>query len=108
MKNLHVFAVEYTEAFYPLILILITYICIKLHDHDFRPIVLLWKPFHRCFVYFRRTWDSEASVISAFSTFLLLSFSKILFVSFTMLYPVRAKIVNRNGTLAESKYFHVL
>jgi len=56
-------------------------------------------------VHFRRTWDSEASVISAFSAFLLLSFSKILFVSFTMLYPVRAKIVNRNDALAESKYF---
>ena len=104
MKNLHAFAMKYIEAFYPLILILITYICIKLHDHNFRPVVLLWKPFHRCFVYFRRSWDSEASVISAFSTFLLLSFSKILFVSFTLLYEIKVQIVNRNGT-SESKYF---
>ena len=100
MKNLHAFALEYTEAFYPLILILITYICIKLHDHNFRPVVLLWKPFHRCFVYFRRNWDSEASVINAFATFLLLSFSKILFVSFTLLYGIRVKLVNRNGSLS--------
>jgi len=41
MKNLHAFALEYIEAFYPLILILITHICIKLHDHNFRPVVLL-------------------------------------------------------------------
>ena len=100
MKNLHAFALEYTEAFYPLILILITYICIKLHDHNFRPVVLLWKPFHRCFVCFRRNWDSEASVINAFATFLLLSFAKILSVSFTLLYGVRVKLVNRNGTLS--------
>jgi len=40
-------------AFSPLIPIHITYIGIKLYDPDFRPIVLLWKPFHRCFVYFR-------------------------------------------------------
>jgi len=55
MKNLQAFALEYTEAFYPLIPICITYIGIKLYDHDSRPIVLLWKPlnFHRCFVYFR-------------------------------------------------------
>ena len=65
MKNLHALALEYIEASYPLILILITYICIKLHDHNFRPVVLLWKPFHRCFVYFRRSWDSEASIINA-------------------------------------------
>jgi len=30
MKNLNAFALEYIEAFYPLILILLTYICIKL------------------------------------------------------------------------------
>ena len=65
IKTLHTFALEYIEAFYPLILILITYICIKLHDHNFRPVVLLWKPFHRCFAYFRRSWDSEASVVNA-------------------------------------------
>ena len=100
MKNLHAFALEYIEAFYPLILILITYIFIKLHDHNFKPVVLLWKPFHRCFVYFRRNWDSEASIINAFATFLLLSFSKILFVSFTLLYGMRVKVLNRNGTLS--------
>ena len=99
MKNLLAFALEYIEAFYPLILILITYICIKLHDHNFRPVVLLWKPFHRCFVYFRRSWDSEASIINAFATFLLLSFAKILFVSFTLLYWIQAKVANRNGTV---------
>ena len=102
MRNLPAFALEYIEAFYPLILILITYICIKLHDHNFRPVVLFWKPFHRCFVYFRRSWDSEASVINAFATFLLLSFSKILFVSFTLLYGIQVKLLNRNGTILSS------
>ena len=33
-------------------------------------------------------WDSRASIINAFATFLLLSYSKILFVSFTLLYVV--------------------
>jgi len=46
MKNLPQFPLEYIEAFYPRILILITYICIKLHDQNFRPVVLLWRPFH--------------------------------------------------------------
>ena len=81
-KNLHAFALEYIEAFYPLTLILIMYIRIKLHVHNFRPVVLIWKSFHQCFAYFRRSWDSESSVVNAFATFLLLSFSKIL------LYPI--------------------
>ena len=91
---------EYIEAFYPLILILIMYISIKLHDHNFRPVALLWKPFHQCFAYFRRSWDSEASVVNAFAPLLLLSFSKRLFVSFTLLHGIRIKFVNRNGTLS--------
>ena len=86
IKTVHAFALEYLVAFYPIFLVIITYVCIKLHDNNFRPIVWLWKPFHRHFVHFRRRWDSKASIINAFTTFLLLSFSKILFVSFTLLY----------------------
>ena len=75
-------------AFYPIFLILITYVCIKLHDNNFRPVVWLWKPFHKHFVHFRRRWDPKASIINAFTTFLLLSFSRILFLSFTLLYTI--------------------
>ena len=86
IKTVHALALEYLVAFYPIFLILITYVCIKLHDNNFRPVVWLWKPFHRYFTHFRRRWDSTASIINAFTTFLLLSFSKILFVPFTLLY----------------------
>ena len=86
IKAVHALALEYLVAFYPIFLILITYVCIKLHDNNFRPVVWLWKPFHRYFVHFRRRWDSKASVVNAFTTFLLLSFFKILFVSFRLLY----------------------
>ena len=37
-------------------------------------------------MHFRRRWDSTASIINAFTTFLLLSFSKILFVSIMLLH----------------------
>ena len=86
IKTVHALAIEYLVAFYPIFLILTTFICIKLHDNNFRPVVWLWKPFHRHFAHFRRRWDSKASIINAFTTFLLLSFSKILFVSVTLLY----------------------
>ena len=86
IKAVHALALEYLVAFYPIFLILLTYVCIKLHDNNFRPVVWLWKPFHRHFVYFRRRWDSTASIINAFTAFLLLSFSKILFVSFALLH----------------------
>ena len=86
IKTIHALALEYLVAFYPIFLILFTYVCIKLHDNNFRPVVWLWKPFHRHFAHLRRRWDSTASIINAFTTFLLLAFSKILFVSFTLLH----------------------
>ena len=76
IKTIYALALEYLVAFYPIFLILITYVCIKLHDNNFRPVVWLWKPFHRQVVHLRRRWDSTASIINAFTMFLLLSFSK--------------------------------
>ena len=91
MKTAHVLALEYLIAFYPIFLIMITYVCIKLHDNNFRPVVWLWKPLYRHFAHLRRRWDSTASIINAFTTFLLLSFSKILFVSLTLFHKFSLK-----------------
>ena len=97
IKTIHALALEYLVAFYPIFLVLITYLCIKLHDNNFRPVVWLWKPFHEHFVHLRRRWDSTASIINGFTTFLLLAFSKILFVSFTLLhtFPLTYNIRNK-------------
>ena len=70
IRTVQALALEYVVAFYPIFLILLTYVCIKLHDNNFRPIVWLWKPFHRHLARFRRRWDSKASIINAFTTFL--------------------------------------
>ena len=45
----------------------------------------LWKPFHRCCVNVRRRWDTKASIIDVFATFLLLAYCKLLLVSLYLL-----------------------
>ena len=87
MTMVQVIALDYAIAVYPLVLIATTYLLVELHDHDFRVIVWLWKPFHRCFVRFRRGWNIKTSLIDAFATFLLLSYVKFLSVSFDLLVP---------------------
>ena len=96
-------ALQYVSAFYPLLLIALTYACVELHGHNFRPIVWLWKPFHRCCVNVRRRWDTKASLIDVFATFLLLAYSKLLFVSCYLLegstiYSTSAEGENVPGT----------
>ena len=75
---------EYISVLYPLLLILITYIGIELHARNFSLIVALWKPFHKCFSKCRRTHDPTSSVIAAFSTFISLSFTKSLYIIFSI------------------------
>ena len=89
MTTLHVLILDYAIAVYPLLLIFAAYVLVELHDRDYRLIVWLWKPFHRCFVCFRREWKIKNSLIDAFCTFLLLSYFKFLIVSFDLLVPVR-------------------
>ena len=69
----------YITAFYPMLLIIITWICIELHDRNCRVIAFLWRPFHRCFVRLRRGWDTKNDLIDVFASFFLLSFVKIMY-----------------------------
>ena len=85
MTTLHTLALEYVVAIYPLVLTVVIYFCIEMYDRGVRVVVWVWRPFHVCFARFRRRWDPKGSVINAFATFLLLSYSKLLTVSYSLL-----------------------
>ena len=104
MNILQVFALDYVIAAYPLFLIIITFALVKLHDHNFKPIVWLWKPFRRCFIRFRRHWDVKTSLIDAFVTFFLLSYVKLFSVSFDLLIPVH--LYNVHGDSLNQTYVY--
>jgi len=89
MSTLLVLALDYVVAAYPLVLIIITYTLVELHDRNIKIVVLPWKPFHRCFSCFRRQWNIRTSLIDAFATFILLSCVKFLNVTFDLLAPIR-------------------
>ena len=85
MSTLYMLALEYIVAVYPLLLTLVIYVCIEMYDSGFRVVVYVWRPFHVCFTRFRRRWNPKGSVINTFATFLLLSYSKLLTVSYKLL-----------------------
>ena len=94
LNTYHALLLDYILAFYPMLLILITYILINLHGQNFKPVVMLWQPFHKCFVRTRRTWDPHASIANTFATFLFLSSSKILLISFYSLQTEVVRYIN--------------
>ena len=87
LTKLQSFELEYAKVIYPLLLIIMLYVGISSHGRNFRPLVYCWKPFHKYFVYFRRSIDSRTSVIDAFATFLLLSYVKLLAITTPLFQP---------------------
>ena len=102
MSPLHVVTLEYVVAFYPLLLTFIAYVCIQLHARGCRVIVCLCRMFGKflstCGQRWGRQWDPLASLLNTFAAFLLLSYSKIWFVSlqlvaYTQLYVPTGEIL---------------
>ncbi len=90
MSPLSVRALDYSIAVFPLVLTVISYVLIELHDKNYRIIVLVWKPFRSMFILFRRNWDIRTSIIDAYATFYQLSFFKILCITQDFLTPIYA------------------
>ena len=113
LSRLQLLALQYAVAFYPLLIVIFIYASITLHDRNFRPIVSCWKPFLKCFLKFRRRIDPKTSVIDAFATFTLLSYTQLLVVTGSILragslYNGRAEQVNIVMYYSASiQYFHV-
>ncbi len=82
-------SLEYAIGFYRLVLIVVTYRLINLHERNVRPVVWLWSPFKRCLVHARREWNIRSSIIEAFATFLMLSYFRFLSISFKILLPAQ-------------------
>ena len=95
ISQIQVLALDYAIAFYPLVLVILTYFLISLHSRDVRIVVWLWIPFHKVFSLVSQSWDMEGSIVNAFATFLLLSYLKILnntvdLLVFTRMYVLKA------------------
>ena len=96
VSTLQALALEYLVALYPLMLILLSYCIIVLHDRKFTPIVIMWKPLKKVFVLLRNKWDVRTSVVDSFATIYLLSYVKVLSVSTDLLAPTQVYKLNSN------------
>ena len=100
MNFIQMVSLNYVFVLYPLFLLIVTYVCIELHARNFRLVVYLWKPFHKCFAKVRRNWSASDSIIHAYATFLFLSFSSLVTISFDLLWATN--VYNVNGTVTRT------
>ena len=103
LEMLHVLALEYTVALYPILFTIAAYLVILLHYKGCKVVVFCWRPFRRCFIRFRKSWELKGSVINAFATFLHLSCCKLSVVSVFLLQEVH--IMNKKGEITYRLYY---
>ena len=104
MSTLTVIALDYLVALYPLLLSALIYLLIEKHDDGCLVLRWMWRPFHKCFVRFRRSWDVKGSTINAFATLYVLSFTKVVSTSVNLMLPV--PIVNTCGDKIWSRLYY--
>ena len=84
LKPTHTALLGYSTAFYPLMLVLLTCICIELHDRNFRPIVCLWKPIHKCLTQLQKGWGTTNNIVNVFASFFLLAYGRVIYQTFLL------------------------
>ena len=97
--SLEAFAVRYPTAAFPLSLIFIVYIFIKLYERNCKLVTLVWALFRNCCIRFRRRIDPKITIIDAFATFISLSYTKFVHISLILLAPTPSYDINGTRTL---------
>ena len=87
LKSIHVLLFDYIIAVFPIVITVLIYVTIELHDRNCFIIVFLSSPLRRLISH--RNWNPKETILTTCVTFLLLSYSKFLFVSLSLLLFVR-------------------
>ena len=98
-STLRVLSFGYINAFYPLALLIITYICIELYDKNYRLFRAVWLPFGSCLslhLSVKLHINAKLNVLNAFATFIILAYCKILHTNITLLSPTQ--LFESNGS----------
>ena len=94
---LQVIALQYLSPLYMLFWIIIISISIKLYNKGCRLLNYLCRPFQVCMRRLAMNWDPFSSIVNTIATFIVLVYTKVLYISFTLIAP--SNVYNQSGEL---------
>ena len=86
IKAIDILLFDYIIAFFPLLITIFVLVGIELYDRNCRVAVIISTPLK--LVCRKRNWNPKRAILKTCATFLLLSYSKILFVSINLIFAV--------------------
>ena len=117
ISTLQLISTGYVTAVYPLLLIILVSIFVWLYEHGFKPVVLVCRPTHWVLAQFQSVWNIQRSLIHAFATFVLLSYTKFALVSFILIakspliddqgHPIGPGVAYYDGTMEYLSKEHI-
>ena len=89
LRAIDVFTLRYLSTLFPLLLLLCAYVIIELQAMNVRPV--LWFLSIVCFpcMRWRRVWKAKISILDAFASYFLLSYTKLMYISILLLSRTR-------------------
>ena len=99
--TLQTLALDLAVGVYPLLLMLLTYVLIRLYDSNFKPIVVIWRTVFG-FCQGKLKIKAGTSLIDVFCTFFFLTNIKLLSASIDILIPVHVYQLNSSGHLSDT------
>ena len=98
-------ALNYLVALYPLLLVIVAYILVRMYSNNVRCIVAAWKPFRAVLRPFMQNLDIQTSLIESFATLFFLSAMKVQNVTIDVLTPTT--LLFANGTQSTKLYVYL-
>jgi hypothetical protein len=83
-----VMALDYATTIYPVLLIAVTYVMVKLYDSNFKLLVWPWKLLSVILQPLRWRWKIKTSLVDVFASFIYLSSTRLILTSTNFLYPI--------------------
>ena len=98
ITGLHAIVLKQVPVVYLLLLTALALLLIEMHARNYKFIVYLWKPIHKYYVRMHKTINPYHSIIDAFSTIIILAYSRIIISSFKFFHY--SKLYTSTGKVA--------
>ena len=97
-KGVHILMLKYAEAFYPLVMLLVVYLCVNLHQRNFKPLILVGRLTSRVLAYLSPRdsvgMNPAERIANGLVAFITLAHTKLLFISLNLLIPNQIDEIN--------------
>lgn len=99
INGLHSIAMQYLAVLYLLVLTLSVFVVREMHYRGCGVTMWLWKNLFIRLIRVKQNWTFRMTLADSLATFLLLSYTRLMLVSFNLLYPV--PVFNEYGAVAK-------